>query len=244
MDSMFGIGLQGLDYFMLMYVHPETQISLPLAFFIRKRGSEKEPHPLVPDLRWMEQVLQQRFGFPAPRYIIVDKCMGSLSAQAQLVKADWASQRMPIEPLIAASAFEGPHLRDHTLVLYASQAVLRGIAAGCSTEEFAALSAYLVQRTGSSWDHPFPTVDCDIGPSTAEAARHVFGDWAIHHPTLVRGLAQRLYDMFETTQRAVAECAENAGAIDAALSELQSHVWAIADNDSAVSVCSRLLVER
>ena len=119
-----------------MYVHPETQISVPLAFFIRKCGSEEDPHPLIPDLRWMEGVLQQRFGFPAPRYIIVDKCAGSLSAQAQLVKADWSSQR----PL-PAGVSESNYLKDTTLLLSSSQSVLLNIAAGCTAEEQRAAQA-------------------------------------------------------------------------------------------------------
>jgi len=242
MDSTFGIGLQELDFFILMYVHPETQISLPLAFFLRKRGSQADPHPLVPDLRWMEQVLQQRFGFPTPRYIIVDKCMGSLTAQAQLVKADWASQRIQTVPPVVGP--ESEFRRDPTLVLQASQILLQKIAADCTADEVSALSRYLSQRGRSSGESVALSATCVIPVDTAATSQSVFGEWALLHPTLVRGLAQKLHAVFVSTKAAVLTCDESAGAVDAALREVQSYSWAIADNDSDVSRCFRLLVER
>jgi len=239
MDATFGIGLQGLNFFILMYVHPETQISVPLAFFIRKCGSEEDPHPLIPDLRWMEGVLQQRFGFPAPRYIIVDKCAGSLSAQAQLVKADWSSQR-PLPAGVSESNF----LKDPTLLLSSSQSVLLNIAASCTAEEQRAFSLYIAQTTDASWNCNFPVAVCDISHASAQTARSVFGEWADQHPTLVRALAKHLSALFTSTQHAVELCHESAGAVDGALRELQSFAWAISDSDSVVSTCFRVLVER
>lgn len=243
MDSTYGIGLQGLDFFVIMYVHPETQVALPLAFFLRKRGTEEDPHPLLPDLVWMEQVLQQHFDFPPPRYVIVDRCAASLGAHAEIVKSDWASQR-DVGYAIAPQHPPAQLLRDPTAVFSAALNELRSIAHGCTGIEETAFTEYLCWVSRSNWDSSAPSSACVVPPAAVGSAGRVFGHWATTHPSLVRGLAKHLLHLLVKSRDNVAASDASAGAVHAALAELQSFEWAIADTDSPTSSCFRVLVER
>jgi len=249
MDGTFGVGMQGLDFFAIMFIHPETQIALPFAFFIRKRGSKESPHPLLPDLVWMEKVLERQFGFPVPRYTMVDKCMSSLTAQAECVKSAWASlrdiaatQRVPSLPAADTEA----STEDATRAFLATRSELEHIAVNCSQTERAAFARYLadvVSTRGTSL--PVPSAEGVLPSSEIHAAAcAVFGQWAIAHPSLTRALAACILDELSSVKLAVAVAPVRAGAIDAVLSKLQSFACYIADNNSLVSSFFRSHVER
>jgi hypothetical protein len=236
-DGTFGIGMQGNDFYVLMYVHQTTLVYIPLAFFIRKRGTVDDPHPLIPDLMWMEDVLQNVFGFPAPRYDIIDKCAGSLATFAEGVKESWAAQSKVVCP-------EG----EDTIGAYAAaKLALESIADGCTSAEIDAMTVYIANvQSGNATRLPAPfAADVAIPQDQLKDARKVFfSSWVDAHPTLVRALAQRVLSGLAEAKVAVAASPAKAGFIDAALENIQGFAWAIADNDGPVSAFFRSHVER
>ena len=232
MDATFGVGMAKLDFFAIMYVHPTTQVSVALAHFLRLKGTDDAPHPLIPDLVWMQEVLERDFGMDAPRYVIVDKCKGSLGAFATEVKAKWRE-------CADASGRAAGALKDvlETLTL---------ISSGVTPPEEAALAAYLADAVATHGTSlPVPSAaGVVISPSAVAAAAEYFGPWASQHPTLVRALAKHLSAELLDGAAAVASAETLAGAINDALAKLQRLAWVVADNDSALSALFRRLVER
>ena len=231
MDATFGIGLSRLDFFVLVFVHPTTQVPVVLAHFIRLKGSNDDQHPLIPDLVWMQQKLEV-FGFEPPRYTIVDKCAASLGAFAEEVKGKWA----------ACSDSSGHPVGLLKDVLDKLAVISNGVTA----PEKTAFEQYLtdVQETcGTSLPTPC-AADVVITEESKNAAAYFFGPWARQNPTLIRALAKSLSDELIEGAAAVASAKKSAGAVNNALERLQSFAWVVTDNDSPLAKVFRRLVER
>ena len=232
LDSSFGVGMSKLDFFAVVFVHPRTQVAVALAHFIRLKGTAEQPHPLIPDLVWMENVLVDKFGFEPPRYGIVDKCAASLATFAETVKASWSACRNTDGSSVGA-------LKD-------ALDALAAIADGCSQAETTAFASYLadVESTRGTSVPAAAATGVDIAPAVAQAAHDFFGSWATQNPTLVRALAVRLRAELLAAADGVSTADARAGAINAALKRVQSLAWAVADNGSPLSAVFCLLVER
>ncbi len=270
MDATFGVAGSDFEFYVNMGVHPTTQVSLPLAFFVRKRQpkGEAEDGAKTADLLWFMETLRSAYNFPPTAFMMVDKCSASLHAFAQSVINDWLSAsvgwatREYAPPLGLAAAAGGGMEEEGTVdvspgarvSLADVDSLLRAVSNGVTTEEVALLDGYLraherntVEQRGASRavaPQRFTSPTVHIPPHLAAAARELFGQWAEHYPCLVRALSRRIGAALNDAADAVPLAVKKPAAVERALAELQKLAPYVADNGSKLSQFFSVCVER
>ena len=267
MDATFGVAGSEYEFFVIIHIHPPTLMSLPLAFFLRKRGRKEDPQAAgqqISDLAWCERTMQSRFGLHPAAVTFVDKCASSLASWVQSLKESWAAAAL-VPALSPASA-----VSSGKPSLAALQRLLAHVAEGCTAAEEESWAEYLARHVpalvgcptgGSNVADSGAAVESseasgaaidgsDHASGTADAARlpapfaeELFGLWGATHPHLVRPLAARIMLELQAAVSAVAE-ADGLVAADAALARLGALAVFVADAGSALSLAFRDLVER